>query len=517
MCSRAGLGRPASASTSRWPPTSASPPTTRAFWEPFAERGLHARQRRDLAAAPAGRRGRGPGELLLLGRALDGRRGGRAGDSSTAPCAADRARRRRADALVDAAGGRADRRARPDEVAAATPVATAAARRAPAERGASRWSCRRAARTSARASRRSARSATRTSGPLMTSDARRRRIASTRPTLADRGGVDRSDWVDGQRARPRGATPRRAGGASGDPRGAARAPTTRRGTRRSAASGLVVPDLAGRVRRPRRHARVGPRDRGRARARSTSAGSTRSGSTSPRRRCSPTAPRSSGCGSCRRSCATRRSGASCSASRAPAPTWRRSPRAPSATATSGCSPARRCGPRGRTCPTSACCLARTDPDVAEAQGHHLLPRRPATSRASTCGRCATSPARSTSTRCSSTRCACPTPTGSATIGDGWRVANATLSGERQMVSGSGSGGVDRIGGVGRRAPRSARRAVGRRTAGRLGRPGRAPAAHAAVQRGAHPRLDEPAGAGRAQGRPPARARRARSARCTRAR
>jgi alkylation response protein AidB-like acyl-CoA dehydrogenase len=33
-------------------------------------------------------------------------------------------------------------------------------------------------------------------------------------------------------------------------------------------------------------------------------------------------------------------------------------------------------------------------------------------------------------------------------GDGWRVANATLSGERQMVSGSGSGGVDRIGGGG---------------------------------------------------------------------
>jgi alkylation response protein AidB-like acyl-CoA dehydrogenase len=34
------------------------------------------------------------------------------------------------------------------------------------------------------------------------------------------------------------------------------------------------------------------------------------------------------------------------------------------------------------------------------------------------------------------------------IGDGWRVANATLSGERQMVSGAGSGGVDRIGGLG---------------------------------------------------------------------
>lgn len=33
------------------------------------------------------------------------------------------------------------------------------------------------------------------------------------------------------------------------------------------------------------------------------------------------------------------------------------------------------------------------------------------------------------------------------VGDGWRVAGATLSGERQMVSGAGSGGVDRIGGM----------------------------------------------------------------------
>jgi alkylation response protein AidB-like acyl-CoA dehydrogenase len=36
------------------------------------------------------------------------------------------------------------------------------------------------------------------------------------------------------------------------------------------------------------------------------------------------------------------------------------------------------------------------------------------------------------------------------VGDGWKVARATLSGERQMVSGSGSGGVDRIGGSGAR-------------------------------------------------------------------
>jgi alkylation response protein AidB-like acyl-CoA dehydrogenase len=34
------------------------------------------------------------------------------------------------------------------------------------------------------------------------------------------------------------------------------------------------------------------------------------------------------------------------------------------------------------------------------------------------------------------------------VGNGWKVANATLSGERQMVSGAGSGGVDRIGGSG---------------------------------------------------------------------
>jgi alkylation response protein AidB-like acyl-CoA dehydrogenase len=34
------------------------------------------------------------------------------------------------------------------------------------------------------------------------------------------------------------------------------------------------------------------------------------------------------------------------------------------------------------------------------------------------------------------------------VNGGWSVARATLSGERQMVSGSGSGGVDRIGGTG---------------------------------------------------------------------
>jgi alkylation response protein AidB-like acyl-CoA dehydrogenase len=34
------------------------------------------------------------------------------------------------------------------------------------------------------------------------------------------------------------------------------------------------------------------------------------------------------------------------------------------------------------------------------------------------------------------------------VNDGWRVASASLAGERQMVAGAGSGGVDRIGGSG---------------------------------------------------------------------
>jgi alkylation response protein AidB-like acyl-CoA dehydrogenase len=52
------------------------------------------------------------------------------------------------------------------------------------------------------------------------------------------------------------------------------------------------------------------------------------------------------------------------------------------------------------------------------------------------------------------------------IGTGWRVAQATLSGERQMVSGSGSGGVDRVGGG---STEHLIRLARRRTA--VGRPG----------------------------------------------
>ena len=93
-------------------------------------------------------------------------------------------------------------------------------------------------------------------------------------------------------------------------------------------------------------------------------------------------------------------------------------------------------------------LARTDPDVPKRERTSRTSSSTCTSPGSTSARCVTSPARSTSARCSSTAPASRTPSGSGAINDGWRVADATLSGERQMVSGSGSGGVDRIGGGG---------------------------------------------------------------------
>jgi alkylation response protein AidB-like acyl-CoA dehydrogenase len=49
------------------------------------------------------------------------------------------------------------------------------------------------------------------------------------------------------------------------------------------------------------------------------------------------------------------------------------------------------------------------------------------------------------------------------VGEGWRVAASTLAGERQMVSGSGSGGVDRIGGSGIERVITRARELGRTT------------------------------------------------------
>ena len=76
-------------------------------------------------------------------------------------------------------------------------------------------------------------------------------------------------------------------------------------------------------------------------------------------------------GSCRR-CAARSAGASCSASPARVPTSRRCRRARRASKAAGCSTARRCGRRWRKEADWGICLARTDPDAAEARRHLVL-------------------------------------------------------------------------------------------------------------------------------------------------
>ena len=150
---------------------------------------------------------------------------------------------------------------------------------------------------------------------------------------------------------------------------------------------------------------------------------------------------------CRRSCATRRSGASCSANPAPGRTWRRSRPVPCATATRGWSPGRRCGPRGRICRTSPSCWPAPTVDVPKRDGltYFLLDlRQPGVD---------IKPLRHLGGEVDFNEvfldgARVPDDQRVGDIGAGWKVANATLSGERQMVSGAGSGGVDRIGGSG---------------------------------------------------------------------
>ena len=148
---------------------------------------------------------------------------------------------------------------------------------------------------------------------------------------------------------------------------------------------------------------------------------------------------------------------------------------PSATATSGSSPARRCGRRGRTSSDFGVLLARTDPDVPKRKGitYFLVDlHQPGVE---------VRPLRHIAGEVDFNEvfldgARVPDAQRVGDVGDGWKVANATLSGERQMVSGAGSGGVDRIGGSRRRARWSA---LARDEPGRWRRPGRAPAAHAA--------------------------------------
>ena len=98
--------------------------------------------------------------------------------------------------------------------------------------------------------------------------------------------------------------------------------------------------------------------------------------------------RAEGTATCARCSPARRSGARCSASRAPAPTWRRSRPRPCATATSGSSTARRCGRRLAHLAALGDAHRPHRPRRAQAPGPDLLRRRHARARASRCGRCA---------------------------------------------------------------------------------------------------------------------------------
>ena len=330
-CARCAASRPASGSRSRSRPTSRSPSDDARFWEPFTRARVHARQRRDLVAAAAG-----------------SARCGRASCCSSAASSPGPRRR---------SGARSTRRCRPTS---STPRSTRWSAQLAAgptvTLGLTKWllhagrdaSLDQHLRNEAFALELSSRTddfregivgvprAARPAVSRALSDARR---ATTRLAIDPRH--ERADAVDAVRAwieeqRParvvdagrsggrgggaRRAHPRRVRGVVPGVRGA-RASSCRPGRSRTAGStsrprwrARVEQELAPVQPRPAQPARSQPR---------------------ARPRCSRTAPRSSACGSCRRSCATRRCGASSSASRAPAPTSRRSRRARTATATGG--------------------------------------------------------------------------------------------------------------------------------------------------------------------------------------
>ena len=119
-----------------------------------------------------------------------------------------------------------------------------------------------------------------------------------------------------------------------------------------------------------------------------------------------------------------------------------------ATATSGSSTARRCGRRAAQVADLGMLIARTDPDVPEAPGHHLLRRRHAPARRRGPPAAGDDRPRACSTRCSSPTRACRDDAVIGGVNNGWAVANTTLMFER---AGLGAGG-------GRRQRRRAARA-----------------------------------------------------------
>ena len=120
-------------------------------------------------------------------------------------------------------------------------------------------------------------------------------------------------------------------------------------------------------------------------------------------------------------CAARRSGASCSPSRPPAPTSPACAPARCGTATTGSSTARRSGPPARTTRDYGMIVTRTDPTVAKHQGLTiLLPRHEVAGHRDPADQ-ADQRRVGTSTRCSSPTCAFPTASALGAVGEGWRV------------------------------------------------------------------------------------------------